>query len=152
MSFISFSLNQYRLPLFHVDDDRYRALGAWIITDISRHMLVCLDALEMIEDVAHGRLPQEEWSSENYEVSFTPQGFSFRNLWLSDDTGQYTVDEAREAFEEYWRFLVSLPERGFIREYRPELPEWQADLLRWGEKWGRTDPYRGRLFSRRAGR
>jgi hypothetical protein len=141
-----FSLDQYRLPIADVDDERYRPLAGWMITDISNRALVALDALAMIDDVANGRPPFEEWSSENYEVSVTPQGFTFQNLWLPDDNGRYTVDEAREAFEEYWHFLVSLPDRGLIREYRPDLPEWQADLLRWEEKWGLTHPYRGRLF------
>lgn len=146
MSFIRFSLDQFNLPLFQVDDKRYETLGAWLISDVSRYFLVCLDGLAMVDDVANGRPPFEEWSSENYDVSFAPERVSFRNLWLEDQHGEYAVDEVREALESYWRFLVSLPERQLIREYRPDLPEWQASLLRWEEKWGRTHPYRGRLF------
>jgi hypothetical protein len=48
--------------------------------------------------------------------------------------------------EDYWRFLVAQPERPAVREHRPDLPEWQADLHWWEEKWGRAHPYRGRLF------
>jgi len=142
----SFSLDQYRLPVAEVDDERYRRLVNWMITDVSVHPQVALDALAMIDDVANGRPPFEEWSSENYEVSFTSDGLTFQNVWLPHDNGNYTVEEARQAFEEYWRFLVSLPDRGLIREYRPDLPEWQADLLMWEETWGRAHPYRGRLF------
>jgi hypothetical protein len=43
------------------------------------------------------------------------------------------------AIEDYQRFLVAQPERSVVREYRPDLPEWQADLLRRDEKWGRSD-------------
>jgi hypothetical protein len=148
VSFIRFSVDQqYRLPLFDVDDQKYRALGAWLIADISKHMLVCLDALAMIDDVANGRPPFEVWSSENYDVAFTPQGLTFSNLWLDGEGGHYSVNEVREALEAYWRFLSSQPEdRNLVREYRPDLPEWQADLLRWEEKWERPHPYRGRLF------
>jgi hypothetical protein len=60
--------------------------------------------------------------------------------------GEFPADVARAAIEDYWRFLVAQPERPAVREYRPDFPEWQADLLRWEEKWGRTHPYRGRLF------
>lgn len=146
MSVISFSLDQHRLPLAHVDNERYQPLGGWLITDISIHLGACLDALAMIDDVVDGRPPFEEWSSENYEVSFTPQGFAFRNLWVESDHGQYSIEEIREAVEAYWRFLASQPDRGLIREYRPDLPEREAALLRWEEKWGRPHPYRGRLF------
>ncbi|MFI7279999.1 hypothetical protein ACIBOV_07000 [Micromonospora chersina] len=147
MSFISFALDQYRLPVFEVDDLRYQPLGGWIITDISRDMLACLDALAMADDVTNGRAPFEPWSSENYEVSFTPDGFVFRNEWVEGDEARYSVPEIREALETYWHFLAALPERRqLVREYHPELPEWQADLLRWEEKWGRPHPYRGRLF------
>ncbi|WP_446218102.1 hypothetical protein [Micromonospora sp. IBHARD004] len=146
MTFITFSLNQFNLPAYQVKDDRYTTLGVWLITDISRQFLVCLDGLAMIDDVAAGRAPFEEWSSDKFEVEFTQQGVLLQNQWLEHQRGEYTVDEVRDALESYWRYLVSLPERELIREYRPDLPEWQAALLRWEEKWGLTHPYRGRLF------
>ncbi len=147
VSFISFSTDQFRLPLFHVVDERYAALGNWIAGDISNQPLVCLDALAMIDDAAGGRLPFQPWSSENYDVRFTPEGLEFQNLWLEDDHGRYTVGEAREALENYWRYLVDQPQNPhLVREYRPELPQWHADLLLWEETWERPHPYRGRLF------
>jgi len=88
----SFSLDQYRLPVAEVDDERYRRLVNWMITDVSVHPQVALDALAMIDDVANGRPPFEEWSSENYEVSFTSDGLTFQNVWLPHDNGNYTVD------------------------------------------------------------
>lgn len=146
MSPIRFSMDQFNLPLYHVDDKKFDALGEWVTTDVSRFFLVCLDALAMADDVANGRPPFEEWSSENYEVTFTPQSFRVTNLWVPGAEGEYPVDEVREVIEEYWRFLVSQPERDVVREYRPDLPEWEANLLRWEEKWERTHPYRGRFF------
>ncbi|MET8906543.1 hypothetical protein [Micromonospora sp. NPDC004551] len=146
MSFITFSLDQFNLPVFRVDDKRYETLGAWLIADVSRHFLVCLDGLAMIDDVSNGRPPFEEWSSENYEVSFASSGVVIQNSWLEHEHGAYTVDEVRRALEDYWSFLVALPERPLIREFRPDLPESQAALLRWEEKWGRPHPYRGRLL------
>ncbi|MCM0675755.1 hypothetical protein NCC78_13800 [Micromonospora phytophila] len=147
MSLFRFSSDQFRLPLFHVEDKKYEPLGAWLITDISTYMLVCLDALAMIDDVAHGRAPFEEWSSENYDVAFTPEGVSVRNQWVETEQGTYSVDEVREALEEYWSFLRGSPENpDLVREFRPDLPQWQAALLRWEEKWGLSHPYRGRLF------
>lgn len=147
MSSMTFSIDQFELPLYQVDDERYEALGVWLITDISIYFKVCLDALAMIDDVSHGRPPFEEWSSDKFDVRFTPDRVSLQNQWLEDQHGEYPVPEVREVLERYWRFLVSMPERThLIREYHPELPQWQADLLSWEETWGRPHPYRGRLF------
>ena len=147
MSFIKFSKDEQGLSLFHVDDPKYRALGAWIITDISVYMQVALDALAMIDDVSKGDEPFEPWSSEHYDVAFSRQGLKFRNQYVETEEGEYSLAEAREAIEEYWRFLSSQPENPHLeREYRPDLPQWQADLLQWEEVWERTHPYRGRLF------
>jgi hypothetical protein len=66
--------------------------------------------------------------------------------WVPSAEGEVPADVARAAIEDSWRFLVAQPERPAIRAYRPDLPEWQADLLRWEEKRGRPHPYRGRLF------
>ncbi|MFI6160564.1 hypothetical protein ACIA59_11495 [Micromonospora haikouensis] len=48
MNGIRFSTDQYRLPTFEVDDQRLRVLGAWLITDVPKHLLVCLDARAMV--------------------------------------------------------------------------------------------------------
>ncbi len=147
MSSMTFSIDQFKLPLYQVDDQRYEALGVWLITDISIYFGVCLDALAMIDDVSNGRPPFEEWSSDKFDVNFTPERVSLQNQWLEDQHGEYAVAEVREVLERYWCFLVSMPERThLIREYHPELPQWQADLFQWEETWGRPHPYRGRLF------
>lgn len=148
VSFIDFSVDdRFHLPLYRVEDARYTTLGVWLITDLSIYFGVCLDGLAMLDDVVNGRLPFEEWSSDKFEVSITPEYIFLKNLWLESQHGRYPVDEVREALETYWRFLVSLPERKhLIREYHPGLPQWQADVLVWEETWGRPHPYRGRLF------
>lgn len=147
MSFISFSLGPYNLPTYHIKDDRYMTLGVWLITDISIYLQTCLDGLAMLDDVIHGREPFEEWSSDKFDVSFRPDGVTLQNLWLEDQHGEYSIEETREALESYWVFLMNTPEdKALIREYHPELPQWQADLLQWEETWGRPHPYRGRLF------
>ncbi|MGC3859363.1 hypothetical protein [Micromonospora chersina] len=144
---MTFSIDQFKLPLYQVDDERYEALGVWLTTDISIYFRVCLDALAMIDDVSHGRQPFEEWSSDKFDVHFTPERVSLQNQWLEFQHGEYPVPEIREVLERYWRFLVSMPERThLIREYHPDLPQWQADLLLWEETWKRPHPYRGRLF------
>ncbi len=63
-------------------------------------------------------------------------GNSGVSTFFPDDWTPAQVDNA----------VSAQPERPAVREHRPDLPEWQADLLRWEEKWGRTHPYRGRLF------
>ena len=136
----------YGLPVYEVEDQRYDLLGQWLTADLDRFFLATLDALAMADDVARGEPPFEQWSSENYAVSFTPSALLITNLWSPGAEGEFPADVARAALEDYWRFLVALPERRAVREYRPDLPKWQADLLRWEEKWGRTHPYRGRLF------
>ena len=144
---MSFSLDRYRLPLCSADDGKYQPLGAWIITDISVYKGACLDALAMIADLSAGRPPVEEWSSENYTVHFAPEGVRLQCDWVEQERGVFTLAEVREAVEAYWRFLVSIPDNpALIREYRPDLPEWQAYLLQWEETWQRSHPYRGVLF------
>lgn len=146
MSFMSFSLDNLRLPLYQADDGKYQPLGAWIITDISIYKGVCLDALAMIADVSADRPPFEVWDSENYTVNFSPTGISIQNNYVEHEHGDFTVAGAREAVENYWRFLVGIPDNPhLIREYRPDLPEWQAAVMQWEERWGRPHPYRGIL-------
>jgi hypothetical protein len=136
----------FRRPVYQVEDQRYDLLGEWLTTDLGTFFLVTLDALAMTDDVARGEPPFDEWSSENYAVSFTPSALRIANLWVPGAEGEFPADVARAAIEDYWRFLVAQPERSVVREYRPDLPEWQANLLRWEEKWGRPHPYRGRFF------
>jgi hypothetical protein len=136
----------FRRPVYEVEEQRYDLLGEWLTTDLGTFFLVTLDALAMADDVARSEPPFDEWSSENYAVSFTPSALRITNLWVPGAEGEFPADVARAAIEDYWRFLVAQPERSVVREYRPDLPEWQANLLRWEEKWGRPHPYRGRLF------
>ncbi|MGH3390210.1 MAG: hypothetical protein ACRDOO_15185 [Actinomadura sp.] len=144
---MSFSLNERRLPLYQAEDSKYQPLGAWIITDISIYRGACLDALAMLSDVSAGRPTFEPWDSENYTVHFAPTGVSIQNDWVEHERGEFSVADVRVAVEDYWRFLASLPDNpNLIREYRPDLPEWQAALLRWEEKWSRRHPYHGVLF------
>jgi hypothetical protein len=146
LSGIRFSTDRYGLPTFEADDSRLRVLGAWLITDVSKHLVVCLDALAMVDDVSHGRPPFEQWSSENYAVSITPEGVTLRNEWVEGEEAGYPLAEFRAALEAYWGFLARRPENPrLIRDYRPDLPEREAALLSWEEKWGRPHPYRGRL-------
>lgn len=145
MSLIRFSLDQYNLPLFQAADPRYRALGAWLIVDISVDYDVCLDALADVDDVSHGR-PIEHWDSEHFDVTVNATGITFDNYHV-DESGAYSLDEFRETLEDYWRFLVERPEKpGMVRQYWPELPLWQADLRLWEQRNERVHPYRGRLF------
>jgi hypothetical protein len=136
-----------QLPLYESRDPRFNTLGAWLITDISNLMLVCLDALAMVDDVSRGDEPFEPWDSEGYSVAFAPSGVTIANVFVESDRATYPVAEVREALEDYWRFISALPENpNYVREFRPDLPEWEADLLNWEGKWDRTHPYRGRLF------
>ncbi|MEU1842320.1 hypothetical protein [Micromonospora sediminicola] len=144
---MTFSVDGFGLPLFQATDARYEALGVWLASDISVYFRVCLDALAMIDDVSNGRAPFEEWSSDKFDVHFGTHRVTLQNQWLEFQHGEYPVTEVREVLERYWRFLVSLPERThLVREYRPDLPQWQADLIRWEETWKLPHPYRGRLF------
>jgi hypothetical protein len=145
MSLIRFSLDQYNLPVFQASDPKYRALGVWLILDVSVDYDVCLDALADVDDISRGR-PVEHWDSEHFEVAINTNGITFDNYHV-DESGSYSLDELRSALEEYWRFLVARPEEpGVVRPYWPDLPLWQADLLLWEQRNERKHPYRGRLF------
>ncbi|MEU4788929.1 hypothetical protein ACFWRG_00880 [Micromonospora tulbaghiae] len=147
MSSIAFSDDEFRLPLYHVNDARYEALGSWLITEISVSFSACLAALALVDDASNGRAPVEEWDSDSFDVHVDGSRIGFQNRLVESQHGEYSVPEVRDAVERYWGFLVDRPERGdLIREYRPDLPWWQAELLQWEERWGRPHPYRGRLF------
>ncbi|SNS97154.1 hypothetical protein SAMN05421812_102569 [Asanoa hainanensis] len=146
MSFIRFHLSDLGTARFEVEDQRYRALGAWAIIDISLMMGVCLDALAMVYDVAAGR-PVDPWSSEHYDLTLTQQGVTFSNYWADEERGRYTLAEFREVVELYWVFLASRPESSaIVRDFWPDLPRPQAEVLLWEQTWERPHPYRGRLF------
>jgi hypothetical protein len=59
-----------------------------MLADISANLPVCLDALEMIDDVAAGRPLAEEWSSEHYDVTFASDAVTLRNLWVEGEGGR----------------------------------------------------------------
>ena len=146
MSRMTFSLDDFRLPYCLSDDERMQRLGNWISTDISIYKGVCLDALATVADVVAGR-PVEPWESENFTVHFSDAGVSIRNEWVEVERGEFSMAEVREAVEDYWRFLVAIPDNPeLIREFRPDLPEWQAALLMWERTWRRPHPYRGMLL------
>lgn len=126
--------------------DRYRPLGAWAMSEIGKHLGVVLDGLAMVDDAAAGR-PVEPWTSESYDVVIDASGIRFRNHFADSEQGAYSLDELRQVLEDYWRFLAAVPETpGTYREYSPELPLPQAEVLLWEKVWGRPHPYRGRLF------
>ncbi|MFC3493468.1 hypothetical protein [Glycomyces rhizosphaerae] len=121
-------------------------LAGWIATDIGPSFRVLLDALAMIDDVQSGRPPFEEWSSDGYDVQFSPNGVTVQSLRGSRRRAEYPLAEARQALEDFWSFLSGQPERSNVRrQFRPDLPEWKADLLQWERTWNLRHPYRGRL-------
>ncbi len=71
----------------------------------------------------------------------------FQNRYALDQRAEYSLDEVRPVLEDYWRFLLTIPERpGTYRAFWPELSLPEAHLLLWEQTWGRPHPYRGRLF------
>ncbi|MBO2446092.1 hypothetical protein J4573_03255 [Actinomadura barringtoniae] len=145
MAFMTFTRDRDGLPLFHAAKP-YTALGSWLITDVSIHKAVALDALAMLADVSVGRDPFTPWSSENYSVAFSSAGLSI-SAHYADEQSEYRIAEAREALDAFWRFLASQPERThMVREYYPDLPETEAEIRYWEDHWGRPHPDRGRLF------
>lgn len=146
---MTFYLDESGYPLFRIDAERYqkyRPLGAWVIGEIGKSMGVCLDALASIDDARNGR-PVEPWSSESFAVTIDTSGISFENFYAEQERGKYTLDELRAVVEDYWKFISAIPEApGAYREYWPELPFAEAEVLLWEKTWKRAHPYRGRLF------
>jgi len=141
-----FRMDDYFGPVVDEPAKGQEVLAGWICTDINVPFRVLFDALAMIDDAAHGRPPYDEWSSEGYDVNFAPTGVTIRSLHGDRRSGNYTVDEVRSALEDFWNFRIRQPERSNVRrEFRPDLPEWKADLLGWEDTWKRPHPYRGRL-------
>ncbi|MFF5262621.1 hypothetical protein ACFY4C_27125 [Actinomadura viridis] len=149
MALVYFFLNENGRPRFRTvpeGDEKYRALGAWMIGEMGTHLGVCLDALANVDDAAAGR-PVEPWSSESFDTTISASGIRFRNFYAVQECGAYTLDELRSVVEDYWRFLCAIPEPpGAYREYWPELPRPEAEVLLWERVWKRRHPYRGRLF------
>jgi hypothetical protein len=147
VSVVSFRMDpEFNRPDYQVTDARYDLLAEWVVTDLGTFFFVVLDALAMSAEVARGEEPFEEWTSENYEVSFTRSVLRIRNLWVPGAEGEFPADLARTTIEDYWHFLVEQPERAVVRDFRPDLPEWQANLELWEKEWGRVHPYRGSFF------
>lgn len=135
-----------RFDLDPAHGGRYRALGAWAMSEIGKHHGVVLDALATVDDAAHGR-PTQPWTSGSYDVTIDAAGIRFRNFYAESEQGEYSLDELRQVLEDYWRFLAAIPETpGAHREYSPELPLPEAEVRLWEKVWNRTHPYRGRLF------
>jgi hypothetical protein len=83
VSVVSFRMDpEFNRPDYQVTDARYDLLAEWAVTDLGTFFFVVLDALAMAAEVARGEEPFDEWSSENYEVSFTPSVLRLRNLWV----------------------------------------------------------------------
>lgn len=146
---MTFSLSQSGTPLFEItggDYDKYRPLGAWVISEIGKIPGICLDALAIVDDAKKGR-PVEPWTSKSYDVVIDADGIRFQNFYVDVESGSYTLDELRDVVEDYWQFLATIPEApGTYREYWPELPRPEAEVLLWEQVWKRQHPYRGRLF------
>lgn len=134
-----------RRPRYEVSDPAYTALGVWLVMDVGHSATMCLDALAIVDDTLHQR-EAEEWEGEGFIVDVSLDGVSLRNMYNPDQRGEYPLDFVRQTLERYWAFIIALPgDPQVTRLYRPDLPEWQADLLEWEAAWKRPHPYRGRL-------
>ncbi|MDP9794341.1 hypothetical protein J2S43_002853 [Catenuloplanes nepalensis] len=147
MSDLRFELDpHYNAVNFTTSDERYGPLGVFLISEISTRQGPALDALAVLDDATRGE-ETEPWDSESYEVTFDEGGLRFQNRFALDQRAEYTLDEIRPVIESYWRFVSAVPERpGAYREYWPDLPRPEAEVLLWEKTWGRAHPYRGRLF------
>jgi hypothetical protein len=124
---------------------RHRQLAAWLASGIGHDFKGCLDALELVDDALNGRAQTDEWGGEGWTVRFGTDALHLGHRYGNEPEAVIDLGQAREAIEDFWRFLTGLPERRIKRRFRPDLPEWQADLLQWEESWNRRHPYRGRL-------
>jgi hypothetical protein len=141
-----FRMDEYFGPVAEDMDSGREVLAGWITTDIGSSFRVLLDALAMADDAGSGRPPFDEWSSDGYDIAFSPSGVAVRSLHDSRRRADYPLPEVQRTLEDFWTFLARRPERAKVRRsFRPDLPEWQADLLRWEDTWKRPHPYRGRL-------
>lgn len=128
--------------------ERLLGLARWIADEAGGGFDTVLDALESVDAAINSREQRGDWSSEGYHVTFGPDVLTIEGRWDDDDEPAlvYDLQEARDVIEEYAVYVMGLPEPpNDVREYFPELPVWQADLLVWEERWKRRHPYRGRL-------
>ena len=99
MSVVSLGIDPtFRRFAHQVEDQRYDLLGQWLTADLGTFFLATLDALAMADDVARGEPPSEEWSSENYAVSFTPSALLITNSWVPGAEGEFPADVALASF------------------------------------------------------
>lgn len=144
MPTVSFFTDDSGSPYYRADSDHYVPLGLWLIMDLSSSYSRCLGLLSMVDDVAAGRSASEEWEGEGFDATITKAGVALRDNYQPSRRGRYSLDEVRAAAEDYWSYLRGRGEGGAIRSFRPDLPEYLADLLMWEQEWG-PHPYRGRL-------
>ncbi len=133
MTPISFYTDQHGFPAYSTTDERYVALGVWFKMELRDSPYQCLDLLAVINDVASGRTTAGRWEGEAFDVPITAAGVSTHNMITDGNRATYTLQELREAAEDYWRYLAGGPRA-------------QADVEDWERTWGRPHPYRGRLF------
>jgi hypothetical protein len=146
---MTFYLSDTGTPRFTIDPqnyEKYRALGSFVTGELGKMHGGALDALAMIDDAREGR-EVEPWGSDSYSVVIDATGLWFENEYSPTERGRYTLDEFADVMEAYWRFLAALPEvPGAKRQYWPELPWPEAEVMLWEKVWKRTHPSRGRLF------
>jgi hypothetical protein len=141
-----FRMDEFFGPVVEGMAPGQEVLAGWIATDIGSSFRVLLDALAMADDARSGRVPFGEWSSDGYDIAFSPSDVTVQSLHGSRRRADYRLPEAQQALEDLWTFLTRRPERVNVRRgFRSDLPEWQADLLQWEDTWKRPHPYRGRL-------
>lgn len=143
MGITRYFTDQYGMPRYEADDKAYWPLGVWLVSELRSNFAAVLDALDSIHQALEGIEP-EEWEGESVEAKFTP-----KELILIDYDGteaRYPMAEARAEVERYWRFLLGRsPMPGTQRLLRPDLPEHEAYLLQWEQRWNKQHPYRGKL-------
>ncbi|TMR24798.1 hypothetical protein ETD86_03445 [Nonomuraea turkmeniaca] len=130
---------------FRTEDPELVDLGLWLSFDMGFSFDCCLDALARVDDVLSGRSQTAGYDGNDYEVSMSNLAAVFAHIGGPPPTS-CPMPTVKSAVEEYWRFLLTLPENpDVIRSYRPELPWHLAALLWWEEYWKRPHPYRGRI-------
>lgn len=131
---------------YEVADPRDTLLASWLTFDLGTVPLFCLDALQMIDDVATDRAEHQEYEGNVYTVYFRKDQVTVSHLFMEDKSEVYSFDHVRDAVEQYWLFQKTVPPAtNMIRQYRLDLSIQDADLLRWEDTWQRRHPYRGRL-------
>ncbi|MGP3920577.1 hypothetical protein [Nonomuraea sp. 10N515B] len=120
-------------------------LGMWLTFDMGFSFDCCLIALCAVDDALSGRSETAGYGGNLYDIDMSKETAVFAYV---DDSPPTSVPMAavKSAVEEYWRFLLTLPQGPqMIRTYRPDLPWHLGALLWWEEHRERPHPYRGRL-------